>query len=387
MATRSAAGPRNLMLGVAAVALLGAGFGLAKLTSKPAPAPEAAPANATDAPAAPSEVKVEASYLQVSNIGLQAVAAGDFGGQVQGSGSVAATPGGEAVLTAHAGGTVVRIFKRLGEPVRAGETLALVESRDAALIAGQRGAADARANLAASNLAREKRLFEQGVTSRQDYETAKAEADAARAEAAGARAAAGASRVSADGRSVAVVSPISGKITAAPATLGAFVQSESELFRVADAREVQIEVAVSPQDAARIFPGASATVRNAAGDAIAATVRSVTPTLNPETRTATVVLSVSDTRLVPGEAVQATIAARGAGQPGFILPEEAVQSLDNRDVVFVRTQTGFAVRPVVVTTRSGGQALVVSGLKAGETVATRNAFLLKAQVVKCGEDE
>ena len=74
-------------------------------------------------------------------------------------------------------------------------------------------------------------------------------------------------------------------------------------------------------------------------------------------------------------------------QPGFILPEEAVQSLDNRDVVFVRTQTGFAVRPVVVTTRSGGQALVVSGLKAGETVATRNAFLLKAQVVKGGEDE
>lgn len=383
MATRNAAGPRNLMLGVAAVALLGAGYGLAKLTSKPAPTPEAAAAPA----AAPNEVKVEASYLKVSNIVLQTVTAGDFGGQVQGSGSVVATPGGEAVLTAHAGGTVVRIFKRLGEPVRAGETLALVESRDAALIAGQRGAADAKATLATSNLAREKRLFEQGVTSRQDYETAKAEADAARAEAAGARAAAGASRVSADGRSVAVVSPISGKVTAAPATLGAFVQSESELFRVADARDVQVEVAVSPQDAARIVPGATASVRNAAGQTIAATVRSVTPTLNPETRTATVVLSVSGGGLVPGEAVQATITARGTGQPGFILPEEAVQSMEGRDVVFVRTATGFSVRPVVVATRSGGQALIVSGLKAGETVAARNAFLLKAEIVKGADAE
>ncbi|ENZ82887.1 MULTISPECIES: efflux RND transporter periplasmic adaptor subunit [Caulobacter] len=383
MATRNAAGPRTLMLGVAAIALLGAGYGLAKLTTKPAPPPEAAAAPE----AAPTEVKVEASYLKVSNIALQTVTAGDFGGQVQGSGSVVATPGGEAVLTAHAGGTVVRIFKRLGEPVRAGETIALVESRDAALVAGQRGAADARAVLATSNLAREKKLFEQGVTSRQDYETAKAQADAARAEAAGARAAAGASRVSADGRSVAVVSPISGRITAAPATLGAFVQSESELFRVADARDVQVEVAVSPQDAARIVPGATASVRNAAGQTIAATVRSVTPTLNPETRTATVVLSVSGGGLVPGEAIQATITARGTGQPGFILPEEAVQSMEGRDVVFVRTATGFSVRPVVVATRSGGQALIVSGLKAGETVAARNAFLLKAEIVKGADAE
>jgi cobalt-zinc-cadmium efflux system membrane fusion protein len=383
MATRNAAGPRTLMLGVAAIALLGAGSGLAKLSTKPAPPPEAAAAPE----AAPTEVKVEASYLKVSNIALQTVTAGDFGGQVQGSGSVVATPGGEAVLTAHAGGTVVRIFKRLGEPVRAGETIALVESRDAALVAGQRGAADARAVLATSNLAREKKLFEQGVTSRQDYETAKAQADAARAEAAGARAAAGASRVSADGRSVAVVSPISGRITAAPATLGAFVQSESELFRVADARDVQVEVAVSPQDAARIVPGATASVRNAAGQTIAATVRSVTPTLNPETRTATVVLSVSGGGLVPGEAIQATITARGTGQPGFILPEEAVQSMEGRDVVFVRTATGFSVRPVVVATRSGGQALIVSGLKAGETVAARNAFLLKAEIVKGADAE
>ncbi len=384
MATRNAAGPRTLMLGVAAVALLGAGFGVAKLTTK---APPAAEAPAAAAKAAPSTVKVDQSYLKASNISLQTVTAGDFGGQVQGSGSVVATPGGEAVLTAHAAGAVVRIFKRLGEPVRAGETLALVESRDAALIAGQRGAADARAALAASNLAREKRLFEQGVTPRQDYETAKAVADAARAEAAGARAAAGASRVAADGRSVAVVSPISGKVTAAPATLGAFVQSESELFRVADGRDVQIEVAVSPQDAARILPGASATVRNAAGATITATVRSVTPTLNPQTRSATVVLSVSGGSLVPGEAVQATITARGSGQPGFILPEEAVQSLEGRDVVFVRTATGFAVRPVVVSTRSGGQALIVSGLKAGDSVAARNAFLLKAEIVKGADAE
>ena len=144
---------------------------------------------------------------------------------------------------------------------------------------------------------------------------------------------------------------------------------------------------MSPQGAARAFPGAVASVRNAAGVEIAATVRSVTPTLNPETRSATVVLSGAGAGLVPGEAVQARITARGSGQPGFILPEEAVQSLKGGDVVFVRTSTGFAVRPVVASTRSGGQALVVSGLKVGERVAARYAFLLKAEIAKGDEEE
>ena len=56
-----------------------------------------------------------------------------------------------------------------------------------------------------------------------------AQADARRASAA-----AGAARVSGDGRSVAVVSPVSGRVTNAGANLGQFVAAETELFRVAE---------------------------------------------------------------------------------------------------------------------------------------------------------
>jgi cobalt-zinc-cadmium efflux system membrane fusion protein len=385
MTSRPAAAPRNLALvaGAAAVAA-GLGFGVAKITSPPPPAATAA---APAAAAGPAELALDAAYLKASNIVVQPATAGDFGGQVLGSGSVVATPNGEAVLTARAAGALVRLYKRLGDPVKAGEPLALIESRDAAMVAAQRGTAEARAVLARSNLAREKRLFEQGVTSRQDYETAQAEAAAANAEAAGARAAAGAAKVSSDGRGVTVSSPIAGRITAASATLGAFVQPETELFRVADPRDVQVEAAVSPQDAARIQAGAAAKVRTSTGVEIAATVRSVTPTLSPETRTATVVLSVSGAGLTPGEAVQVQIQGQGTGQSGFILPEDAVQRVDGREVVFVRTAKGFAVRPVAVASRSGGQAMISSGLRAGDMVATRNAFLLKAELGKGGEEE
>jgi cobalt-zinc-cadmium efflux system membrane fusion protein len=60
------------------------------------------------------------------------------------------------------------------------------------------------------------------------------------------------------------------------------------------------------------------------------------------------------------------------------VPEEAIQTVEGRDVVFVRTATGFTAAPVIVGQRSAGRAQITSGLRAGQTIAARNAFLLKA---------
>src|SRR3546814_3665400 len=68
-------------------------------------------------------------------------------------------------------------MKRLGDPVRAGETLAIVESRDAAQFAADRTAAAAKSTLAQKALAREQYLFRQKVSARVELEQAEAEAD------------------------------------------------------------------------------------------------------------------------------------------------------------------------------------------------------------------
>src|SRR3546814_20253445 len=87
------------------------------------------------------------------------------------------------LFRSRAGGAVTRVYKRLGDPVRAGEALAIVQSRDAAQIAADKAAAEARAVLAQRNLARERQLYEQKVSARVDYEQAQAEAGVAAAEA------------------------------------------------------------------------------------------------------------------------------------------------------------------------------------------------------------
>ena len=284
-----------------------------------------------------------------------------------------------------AAGTITRILKRIGDPVRAGETIALVESREASSIAADRSAAAARVTLAGRQLARERSLLAQGVSPRADYESAQANLAVAQADAQRASAAAGAARITGDGRSVAVASPIAGRITAAPASLGQYVAAETELFRVADPRRLQITANVPPADASRVRAGDRVELTTNDGRMIAGRVRSDTGVVDPETRSATVVIvpSAGGSTLVPGQLVQARIfASGGAVRGGVMVPQDAVQTIGNRTVVFVRTAAGFKARTVQVGARSGGLVAIVAGLAAGTPIATANAFLLKAELGK-----
>ncbi|CAN7262147.1 efflux RND transporter periplasmic adaptor subunit [Phenylobacterium sp. LjRoot225] len=376
---------RTRLYGAVAGAVLVAGlggFGLARLMDADA---AAAPAEAAQAHHEGPEgaVVMSADQVRASGIVVQAAAAGGLAGEIIAQATVAAAPDGQAVLTARATGAVTRIHRRIGDSVRAGEVLAVVESREAAQLAADRTTAAARANLAHKTLARERRLFEQRVSARQDYEQAEAEAAAANAEVRRARMAAGAAKVTADGGGVTASSPIAGRITAAPVTLGAFVQPETELFRVTDPSRLQIEAAISGADAPRVRPGDRAIVETADGQTLQGRVRAITPALDPETGAATATLDLPAASLQPGQQLRARIVTDAAhGPTTLIVPEEAVQSVDGRDVVFVRTAQGFQARPVTVRQRSAGRAEIVAGLAPGQAIAIRNAFLLKAELGK-----
>jgi membrane fusion protein, heavy metal efflux system len=384
----SISGPQR-WLALGALVIAGAiGFGIARFTSDP-PAVAADPA-AQEAKRAPrSTLEIDPTHLSAVGIELETVTPGSLSAEIRAPASVLAAPNGQAIVTARAAGTIARIEKRLGDPVRAGDTLAVVESRDAAAIAAALDAAESRATLAQSVLEREKRLYEQHVTPRQDFEAAQAQFVAAQAEARSARVAASNAHVSSDGRTVRVTSPLSGRITYASASLGAFVQADTELFRVADPAHVQIEASVTAADAARISPGDAATISMASGLMHRAQVQSVTPTVSEQTRSATVVLTLTeqDGGPTPGEFVEAVITPKSTAPVGFVIPEEALQRVDGRDVLFVRNEKGFHVQPVAVGSRSGGRASILKGVSAGQTIATRNAFLLKAELAKGEEDE
>lgn len=321
--------------------------------------------------------------MTAAGIRTETVSAGTIGAEIISQATVAAPPEGRSSLTARADGALTRIFKRLGDPVGAGETVALLESRDAATIVAERASAAARAQAAGAALNRERRLFNAKITARQDLEAAQAAHAQAQAELARTQAALGAAGVTSDGRHIAVRSLIPGRITKVEAELGAYVSAGTELFEVANPNRIQIEAAVPAAEAQRIRPGDPALIELPGGGTVDAVVRSSTPSLDPESRAATIVLTPAGipAGLTQGQAVRVRITPRGSATNGrIVVPEGAVQTVEGRDVVFVQVRGGFQVTPVTVGTRSGGRAEIVDGLKPGSVIVTTGAFALKSQL-------
>lgn len=335
---------------------------------------------------AEGEVEIDAAAIERAGIDLVTLIPGNLGAEIAAQATVTASPTGEAILTARAAGAITEIRKRIGDPVNRGETVALVLSPEAAALSAALTSAKSRLDLARTSFAREKTLFDSKVTSRQDFETAQAELAQAEAEYRRSETSARAARVSSDGQSVAIASQISGRITAVTpaAKLGAYVSPDTELFRISDPSKIQIEAALPALDAQRVRPGDPASIETN-GKLVPAKVRSVTPGVDAASRAATVVLDLAAPGdLQPGQYARALIrpAVARTSATGFVVPEEAVQNVEGRDVVFVRTSDGFVATPVTIGQRGGGRAEILSGVDAGQVVAGAKAFVLKAELGK-----
>lgn len=375
----------RLMTGVVAAALL-AGFGgiyIGRSMSSEQPA-SVGNAEETEGVEHGREgfIPMTAERLATSGIAVERVETGSLASEIIAQATVTAPPDGQALLTARADGAVVRITKRLGDVVGAGETVALLESREAAAFVADRNAAAARERAAHAAWLREERLFRARITAKQDLEAAQAAHDATEVELKRTDAAVRTAGVTSGGRYLAVRSPISGRITEVDTQLGAYVAAGAELFNVSDPRRIQINAAVPVGDAQRVRPGDRALVELPNGGLVESRVRSVTPALDPQSRAATVVLQLSGAPggLTQGQAVRVRITPRGSQQSGIILPEQAVQQIEGRDMAFVAVKDGYQAVPVSVGSRSGGRIEILSGLRAGQTVVTEGAFVLKSQL-------
>src|SRR3546814_5095073 len=137
-------------------------------------------------------------------------------------------------------------------------------------------------------------------------------------------------------------------------------------MRVADATKIQIEAAVGPTDAQRLAPGDRAIIELPDGRTVEGRVAAVTAGLANDARSATAVLDVSGS-LQPGLAVRVRLLPSGGGTTSnaIVVPEDAVQTLEGRDIVFVRTAQGFKAQSITIGQRSNGRVEILKGLAAG----------------------
>ena len=67
-----------------------------------------------------------------------------------------------------------------------------------------------------------------------------------------------------------------------------------------------------------------------------------------------------------------------------MVPLSALQTMEGRDVVFVRSGDRYTARPVQLGKRDGRQVEVLGGVEVGDEVVVEQSYLIKADIEKAG---
>jgi cobalt-zinc-cadmium efflux system membrane fusion protein len=191
----------------------------------------------------------------------------------------------------------------------------------------------------------------------------------------------------------AIRAPFGGVVTKVNAGPGEVVDSAVELFSVADISRVYVQAQVYEKDLGRVVQGQAASVRVDAypEERFTGRVVSIGDTIDPQTRTATVRCDVANPKGLLKLDMFATVdLPTTVSKKALVVPNEAVQTLEGRTIVFVKsTPSKFVARTVERGRTAGALTEIVRGLKAGEPVVTRGAFQVKSaqQAKELGEKE
>lgn len=378
---RSFTSPRWLIAGaIAAVVVVGGGYAAFRMMG----APEAAQDEDADGEDGHAEEGGEEGHIdltpaQIEAADIEVVAVGRGGGEeTHIAGRVEPMVDARAAVAAYIGGRVERVLVAPGQSVRAGQALVILVSGDAASLRAEADAAQAAYVAAEQAHTRDEELAEQGVVARREAEVSHAEALSAQAAARAARARVeAAGGPSASGR-VQVVSPISGVVTNVQVGPGGFVPQAGIVAEVSNPSRLELIFNAPPSVASQVRVGSTLRVDGPNGG-FQATVTGVAADTGEESNATLIRARANGVIALPaGSAVTGSVVTGSTNS--LTVPTDAVQTVEGRTVVFVRTDDGFRAVPVLTGRASGDRVEIVQGLTGAERIAGRNAFLLKAQL-------
>ena len=340
-------------------------------------------------------VKLSAEQAAAAGITTTQVGPGALIKEIAVPGRIAINANAQAKVVPKLPGTVAKVMRQVGDTVAEGDILAKLESREMSDAKGEYLAAVRSEELAKSTANREERLWKQKVTAEQDllmarnaHQEAVIKRDLAHQKlhtiglSEEEIAALPKSSDEATYRFYELRAPIAGKVISREIVMGQIVGTDREAFSLADLATVWIEMSVAPADLSFAKEGQEVRVQSS-GKPASAKVISVNPAIDPETRAAKVIAEIDNRngewRL--GDFVNAQLLS-GKQEVPVLAPRDAIQTVKGAQTVFVSEDGGFRMRTVTTGREDSGNVEILSGLKAGETIASKNSFTLKAELGK-----
>ena len=178
--------------------------------------------------------------------------------------------------------------------------------------------------------------------------------------------------------------PISGTVIDRQISLGEYASEQKPSFIVADISTVWVDLSVYRRDLSRVKLGDTVVIDvGDGGKPIEAKISYVSPVGSSDTQSALVraVVQNEGLRLRTGLFVSARLILSAKKVP-LAVKATALQSLESRNVVFVRNGTKFEARDVEIGARDSENIEILFGLLEGDKYAARNSFIVKAELGK-----
>ncbi|AXY58869.1 efflux RND transporter periplasmic adaptor subunit [Acinetobacter sp. WCHAc010052] len=288
-------------------------------------------------------------------------------------------------------GHVQSVSVELGQHVKKGQALATLLVPD--LVDQQSNLQIAQSNLqlAKQDYERERQLWSQGISAKQDYQRAYNAYQQAQiqVQATKARLSAFGASSGSNGRYV-LTAPISGVISKKDLVIGENVQLADQLFIIDQLDQLWLEFIAPSSEFATLAPNQQIEFKSLqTSNAFKAQIQ----TLNSEADAQTGRLQVrakvlsNATELRPNLMVNVQLQQAGSTQAIRVL-KSAVQKIEGKDAVFIAHEHDkkieFSPQPVVLGQVSGdGQWIEIqSGLTQGQQYAAQGSFLLKSELEK-----
>lgn len=335
---------------------------------------------------------------QIKDLGIQTklVGPGQLSVTISTRGKIILHPDRLAHVLPKISGVAKEVYKNIGNEVKEGEILAVLESREMADIKAGYLAAKEKESLALSLYEREKRLYEKKISAEQDYLNAKSVYQEARINTQLAE-----QKLHAFGvenketkelsqehnpnlRLYDIRSPVDGMVIARHITKGEFIDNTKTIYEIADLSTIWIEIGIYPKDLIRVKEGQMVDIfRPIDGKISKAKIIYLSPIIQDETITAKAVAEMENVNgdWRPGSFVKVNIVTANTNAP-IVVPREAIQEIEGKEFVFVRVPEGFEKRQAQTGVGDKENIEIVSGLSSGEEYASSKTFLLKADLSK-----
>lgn len=344
------------------------------------------------------EAIVKLSDDQSKKIGLEieTAAPGTMTLTLSSRGKIILDPNRLAHVIPKVPGIVKEARKSVGNQVKAGEVIAVLESQEMADLKADYLSAASKEKLAASLFERETSLYQKGISSGQDYLNAQNSWEEAqinlqltsqklRAFGLSDEAIALLSVQKEDNlRDYEIYAPIDGTVLKRHLTMGEFIDHQATIYEIADLSAVLAETAIYPKDIHRVREGQQVEVTNLENHSTATgTLIYLSPMIDGDAIAVKAIAFIDNPKgdWRPGLFVNLNIATDQISSP-LVISKEALQKMDGKDCAFVKTERGFEKRELKVGQCDHQNIEVLSGLLPGEKYVSKNPFLLKAEMNK-----